>query len=86
MSGAGSILLGEVAAHLTSLEIACNRCERKGRAAVSRLMAEHGPRMPIPALLALLSAGCPKRQAAEKHDVCGAHMPGLSALFLAKLR
>jgi hypothetical protein len=64
----GSILLGEVAGHLTTLEIACNRCERKGRAAMDRLMAQHGPAMSMPSLL---SADCPKRQANKIHDVCG---------------
>jgi hypothetical protein len=33
----GSILLGEVAAHIAVLEIACNR-DRKGRVSVDRLM------------------------------------------------
>jgi hypothetical protein len=78
----GSILLGEVAGRLPALEIACNRCDRKGRLAVDRLLAQHGQDMTIPALLAILSADCPKRQAQEKHDVCGAHMPQLPGLFL----
>jgi hypothetical protein len=54
----GSILLGQVADHLVTLEIACNRCERNGRAAVDRLITQHGPLMSIPTLLALLSADC----------------------------
>jgi hypothetical protein len=81
----GSILLGQVADHLVTLEIACNRCERKGRAAVDRLMTQHGPLMSIPTLLVLLSADCPKRQAAKMHDVCGVHLPQLSAIFMPKL-
>ena len=78
----GSILLVDVAEHLTTLEIACNRCERKGRAAMDRLMAEHGPAMSMPKLLALLSADCPKRQSEKMHDVCGAHFPQLPSIFL----
>jgi hypothetical protein len=77
----GSILLGQVAEHLVTLEIACNRCERKGRAAVDRLMTEHGPLMSIPTLLVLLSADCPKRQANKMHDPCGAYMPRLPEIF-----
>jgi hypothetical protein len=83
MSG-GSILLGQVAEHLTTLEIDCRRCERKGRASVERLMAQHGPLMSIPTLLAQMSADCPKRQAGKYHDICGAHMPQLSAIFNPK--
>jgi hypothetical protein len=84
MNGSGSILLGQVAEHLVTLEIACNRCERKGRAAVDRLMAQHGRLMSIPTLLALLSADCPKRQAAKMHDICGAHLPQLPGIFNPK--
>jgi hypothetical protein len=80
----GSILLGQVAEHLVTLEIACNRCERNGRAAVDRLMTQHGPLMSIPTLLAVLSADCPKRQANKMHDVCGAHLPQLPEIFRAK--
>jgi hypothetical protein len=80
----GSILLGQVAEHLVMLEIACSQCERNGRAAVDQLMAQHGPRMPIPTLLALLSADCPRRQAKKMHDVCGAHMPQLPGIFMPK--
>jgi hypothetical protein len=80
----GSILFGEVAEHLVTLEIACNRCDRKGRMAVERMMAEHGAMRTIPTLLALLSADYPRRQAHKIHDVCGAHFPQLPAVFLTK--
>jgi hypothetical protein len=66
----GLILLGQVAEHLITLEIVCNRCERKGRAAVDRLMTQHGSLMSIPTLLALLSGDCPKRQAANDNTRC----------------
>jgi hypothetical protein len=39
----GSILLGQVAEPLVTLEIACNRCERKGKVAVDRLKAAAVP-------------------------------------------
>jgi hypothetical protein len=80
----GFILLGEVAAHLAVLDVACNRCQRKGRVLMGRLMAEHGPLMPIPTLLAVLSGDCPKRQAERMLDVCGAHLPQLPSIFLTK--
>ena len=80
----GSILLAQVADDLTTLEIVCNRCDRQGRVSVDRLIAEHGPLMPIPTLLTVLSADCPKRQEGRIHDVCGAHMPQLPEIFGAK--
>ena len=39
----GVVLLGEVAARLQLLEVACNRCERRGRLRTDWLVAEHGP-------------------------------------------
>ena len=47
-------------------------------------MAQHGPLMSIPTLLALLSADCPKRQVAKMHDICGAHLPQLPGIFKPK--
>ena len=80
----GSIVLGEVAQHLTTLHIVCNRCDRKGRAAVDRLLAQHGPQMPIPSLLALLAIDCPRRQANKLGDPCGANFPELPDIFLKR--
>jgi hypothetical protein len=80
----GSILLADVAKHLTTLEVSCNRCDRKGRVGMARLMAQHGPAMSMPSLLALLSADCPKRQGEKIHDVCGAHFPQLASIFMTK--
>ena len=47
-------------AHLATVEINCNFCPRRGKASVDRLMQEHGPDMPIPDLLRLMSADCPR--------------------------
>jgi hypothetical protein len=60
MSSRGAILLGEVAQHLATIHIACNFCPRHGKASVGRLMQEHGPDMPIPDLLRLLSQRLPE--------------------------
>jgi hypothetical protein len=51
MPASGSILLGEVAQHLASVDIPCNFCPGVGNANISRLIHEHGPDMPIPTLL-----------------------------------
>jgi hypothetical protein len=37
----GVVTLGEVAARLPVLEVACNRCDRRGRLRTDRLVAEH---------------------------------------------
>lgn len=81
MPSKGAILLGEVAAHLTMLEISCDFCPRRGMATVGRLMHEHGGDMPIPDLLRILSADCPRRIAARIAEPCGAHLPQLADIF-----
>jgi hypothetical protein len=81
---AGVILLGQAAARLSVLELACNRCNRHGRLRTARLVAEHGADLPVPELLRILSADCLRRQAMERGqlaDVCGIHCPGLPRLF-----
>lgn len=61
------------AARLPALdEMACNRCDRRGRVSTARLLAEHGPDMPVPALLRVIAADCRRMQAGRLHDVCGA--------------
>jgi hypothetical protein len=74
----GVVYLGEVAARLPTLEVSCNRCDRRGRLRTDRLLAAHGPTMPIPTLRRIIAADCPKMQAEKIHDVCGIHFPDLS--------
>ena len=79
--GRGVVTLGEVATKAGRVEIACRRCDRRGVLRTERLVSEHGPDMPIPALLRLLAADCPRMQADKFHDVCGVHIPALSVLM-----
>ena len=80
---ADSILLGEVAERgISMLEVACRQCDRRGRFRVARLLAEHGPKMPMPALRNLLAADCPRRSSASFADQChGVYFPQLPYLF-----
>jgi hypothetical protein len=78
----GSITLEQVAARTAALAVACSRCDRAGRYNLGALIAGHGPKFGIPALLRLLSADCPKRNSTNAYDLCGVHCPELSTLFL----
>lgn len=78
----GVVTLGQVAARLSVLEVACNRCDRRGRLRIARLLAEHGPAMPMPELRRIIAADCPRMIAGHIHDVCGVHFPGLVGLDL----
>jgi hypothetical protein len=84
MPAYGAILLGEVAQHLATVHISCNFCSRQGKASIIRLMHEHGPDMPIPDLLRMLSHDCPRRLAARISEPCGAHLPELADIFVKK--
>ena len=77
----GVVTLGEVATKAERVEIACRRCDRRGVLRTERLVSEHGPDMPIPALLRLLAADCPRMKADKMADVCGVHIPALSRLM-----
>ena len=76
--GRGVVTLGEVATKAGRVEIACRRCDRRGVLRTDRLVAEHGAGVPIPAMLRLLAADCPRMRADKMHDVCGVHIPVLS--------
>lgn len=79
--GPGAVTLGEAAARLTMLEVACNRCQRHGQLSAGRLVAEHGAALPISELRRILAADCPRMIAGHVDDVCGAHFPQLSGLM-----
>ena len=79
----GSILLGAVAALTETIEIACRSCPRFGLLRADRLLADHGPEMPMPVLLRLLAGDCPKLTGTNFYDRCDVHSPTLSALFAA---
>jgi hypothetical protein len=72
--------LGEIASHTAVLEVACNRCERGGRLRTACLVVEHGPDTPMPALLRMLAADCPRMQVGRTYDVCSVHCPQMSKL------
>ena len=67
----GAVLLAEITSAYVS--VVCERCDRRGRYATARLLEGHGTGMTMPALLDVLAADCPKRQAAAWVDRCGAH-------------
>ena len=47
-------------------------------------MREHGREMPIPTLLRMLSADCPRRLAERIAEPCGVHLPQLADVFGTK--
>jgi len=59
------------------VSVSCNRCDRRGKLRTRRVLAEHGPDLPVPTLRRVLAADCPKMIDGEIRDVCGIRFPDL---------
>ncbi|CAB3758692.1 hypothetical protein LMG29542_03406 [Paraburkholderia humisilvae] len=75
----GSVTLGEVATRASHIEVACTRCERRGRYRLARLVASYGEDFPMTDLGAEI-ADCPKRHAAIT-ERCDVYFPGLRKIM-----
>ena len=78
----GALQLGDIADKITLLEIACRRCERRGRLRVAKLIEQYGADIRLPELRYILAADCPRVVADKVYDRCGAHYPQLGRLGL----
>lgn len=70
--------------NLRVLEITCDRCRRHDRHSVTQLVAQHGSKIPVTELLAMLSSNCPREPFAVWRDPCGAHFVGLAPWKLSR--
>ena len=61
---------------LNVIEIACEKCNRRGRYRRSSLLEKYGPTMVLPDILAELSANCDLRDSVG-NEGCGAYYPAL---------
>ena len=64
----GSITLGELEGKVTMLDIACHRCERRGRVSLARLIEEHGADMGLPDLWKSLAGDCQHAESTAVHN------------------
>jgi hypothetical protein len=70
VSNRGSITLSELVGKIDLLDIACHRCERRGRVSLSRLIEEHGADMGLPDLWESLAGDCQhSRSTALNHSM-----------------
>jgi hypothetical protein len=86
MSSDGTVRLGTLRGRLVMLEVACSRCERRGRLRLDRLLAEHGPEMPLPELRVILAGDCPHAGSVSIYDKCRVHFPQLRGLFMPRAK
>ena len=76
---AGAVTLGDIAGRITVLDVACDRCERRGRFRVAKLIEQLGADIGLPELRGVIAASCPRMTAASIHEGCGVHYPQLRA-------
>jgi hypothetical protein len=82
MKRPGAVALSEVAARTSHIEIACTRCERRGRYRISRLVERLGPDFAMTDLAAEI-ADCPRRGLSAWSERCDVYFPGLAELMAA---
>src|ERR671939_1020302 len=75
MSNRGSITLGELEGKLTMLEVACHRCDRRGRVSLARLIDEHGADTGLPDLWESLAGDCPNARTTVLNSRCAIYYP-----------
>jgi len=60
-----------------TFDVACRKCDRRGKYSLAKLIEQHGPDKMIPWWLEEISADCPKRDLINRHDyydLCGVHI------------
>jgi hypothetical protein len=80
----GYLTLGEIADRTPTLEVACSRCDRRGRYQTASLIRQIGRDKPATDWLREISADCPRRldPSPSIQELCGIHCPDLPKLFL----
>jgi hypothetical protein len=73
----GAITFSDLIGKLDVLNVACDKCGRKGRYAVARLIEQRRRDAKVLDLLAEITADCPKKQAGDMSDQCAARCPDL---------
>ena len=80
MSNSGAVTFGDLAGKLVMLDVACSKCDRRGRLSVAKLIAEHGAEMRLPDLREILAGDCPWLRAASFNDRCAVYYPQLLSM------
>ena len=73
----GTIILGGLIGKLDALQVACDKCGRKGRCTAAPLIEQRGRDGKVVDFLAEITADCPKKQAGNMSDQCAARCPDL---------
>jgi hypothetical protein len=75
------LLLSDLIGRVHYLELACGRCARRGRLAISGLVRRYPPETPLPTIMRAQIGDCPKRNAQQERERCDPYSPTLLGLF-----
>jgi hypothetical protein len=82
MSNEGSITPADLVVKLEYLAVVCEKCGRRGRYSVTRLVEQLGPNAKLTDWRVSITADCPRRIVANYNDQCGACCPDLVGAVL----
>jgi hypothetical protein len=74
----GAIIFRDLVGKLEVLNIECEKCGRRGRYRLERLIAKYGIDAKLFDWSDEITADCPRKQAKNLSDMCGAGCPDLS--------
>ena len=74
----GAITFRDIVRKLTVLRITCDKCGRSGQYRVDRLIVRYGIDAKLFDWSDEITADCPRKQAKNLSDMCGARCPDLS--------
>ncbi len=77
----GYYILSDIIGHADMLELACGRCERRGKLSVARLAADYAPDTQLHTIMRAQIGDCPQRAARQERERCDPYSPTLSRLF-----
>ncbi len=72
----GSLTLAQIAERLTTIEVRCTKCDRRGRYRTAALVERYGAHFAGPDLRDRLSASC-ERHAAAEYERCDLYFPDM---------
>jgi hypothetical protein len=76
----GAITFRDIVGKLHVLRITCDKCGRSGQYRVDRLVLRYGIDEKLFAWSEEITADCPRKQAKNLNDQCGARCPDLSKM------
>ena len=74
----GAIIFRDIVGKLAVLRITCDKCGRSGQYRVERLIIRYGIDAKLFEWSDQITADCPRKQARNLNDQCGARCPDLS--------